>query len=160
MTPWTVAHQAPPSMGFSRQEYLCYFYLKLLLTNTVALKMYCVFVCVSHLIMSDSLWPHGLYTPGLSVHRILQARILEWIAISFFRGSSWPGDWTCISCIFFISRQIVYHAPPGKPLITGGKAKSLSGQAGWASSSTAAKGAWASLMLNEKFSEDEEAQPN
>ena len=37
--------------------------------------------------------------PVSSVHGIFQARILEQIAISFSRGSSWPGDWTCISCI-------------------------------------------------------------
>ena len=30
--------------------------------------------------------------PGSSVHRILQVRILEWVAISFSRGSSWPRD--------------------------------------------------------------------
>ena len=29
--------------------------------------------------MSDSLWPHGCSSPGSSVHRILQARILEWL---------------------------------------------------------------------------------
>ena len=34
---------------------------------------------------------------GFSVHGILQARILEWIAISFSRGSSWPRDWTQVS---------------------------------------------------------------
>ena len=32
--------------------------------------------------------------PGSSVHRISQARILEWVAISFSRGSSWPRDQT------------------------------------------------------------------
>ena len=37
--------------------------------------------------------------PGASVHGILQARILEWIAISFSRGSSWPRNWTWVSCI-------------------------------------------------------------
>ena len=36
---------------------------------------------------------------GFSVHGILQARILEWIAISFSRGSSWPRDRTRISHI-------------------------------------------------------------
>ena len=36
---------------------------------------------------------------GFSVHGILQARILEWIAISFSRGSSWPRDWTRVSHI-------------------------------------------------------------
>ena len=37
--------------------------------------------------------------PGSSVHGIFQARILEWIAISFSRGSSWPRNWTQVSCI-------------------------------------------------------------
>ena len=32
--------------------------------------------------------------PGSSIHGILQARILEWVAISFSKGSSWPRDWT------------------------------------------------------------------
>ena len=36
--------------------------------------------------------------PGSSVHWILQARILEWVAIPFFRGSSWPRDWIWVSC--------------------------------------------------------------
>ena len=36
--------------------------------------------------------------PGSSVHGILRARILEWVAISFSRGSSQPRDWTWISC--------------------------------------------------------------
>ena len=34
-----------------------------------------------------------------SVHEIFQARVLEWVAISFSRGSSWPTDRTHISCI-------------------------------------------------------------
>ena len=37
--------------------------------------------------------------PGSSVHGILQARILEWVAISFSRGSSQPRDGTQISRI-------------------------------------------------------------
>ena len=37
--------------------------------------------------------------PGSSVHGISQARILEWVAISFSRGSSQPRDQTCDSCI-------------------------------------------------------------
>ena len=40
--------------------------------------------------MPDSLWPHDCSPPGFSVHGILQARILEWIAITFSRGSSQP----------------------------------------------------------------------
>ena len=37
--------------------------------------------------------------PGFSVHGIFQARVLEWAAISFSRGSSWPRDQTQVSCI-------------------------------------------------------------
>ena len=37
--------------------------------------------------------------PGSSVHEILQARILKWVAISFSRGSSRPRDRTRVSCI-------------------------------------------------------------
>ena len=36
---------------------------------------------------------------GSSVHGILQARILEWVAIPFTRASSWPRDWTQVCCI-------------------------------------------------------------
>ena len=43
--------------------------------------------------------------PDSSVHGISQARILEWVAISFSRGSSWPRDQTWVSCI---GRQILY----------------------------------------------------
>ena len=37
--------------------------------------------------------------PGSFVYGIFQARILEGVAISFSRGSSWPRDWICVSCI-------------------------------------------------------------
>ena len=50
--------------------------------------------------------------PGSSVHGILQARILEWVAISFFTGSSQPRDRTCISCI---GRRSLYHWATRKP---------------------------------------------
>ena len=53
--------------------------------------------------------PMDCHPPGSSVHVILQARILEQAAISFSRGSSWPRDWTCISGISFIGRQILHH---------------------------------------------------
>ena len=37
--------------------------------------------------------------PGPRLHGILQARILEWAAIHFSRGSSWPRYWAWVSCI-------------------------------------------------------------
>ena len=43
--------------------------------------------------------PMDYSLPGSSVHGILQARILEWVAISSFRGSSWPRDRSWVSCI-------------------------------------------------------------
>ena len=43
--------------------------------------------------------------PGSSIHGILQAWILEWVAIPFSRGSSWPRDQTWVS---HISKQIHY----------------------------------------------------
>jgi len=50
--------------------------------------------------------------PGSSVHGISQARILEWVAISFSRRSFQPKDQTPVSCLaggFFTTE------PPGKP---------------------------------------------
>ena len=43
--------------------------------------------------------PMNYSPPGSSVHRIFQARILEWVAISYSRESSRSGDRTHISCI-------------------------------------------------------------
>ena len=43
--------------------------------------------------------PMDCSLPGSSVHVIFQARVLEWVAISFTRGSSHPRGWTWVSCI-------------------------------------------------------------
>ena len=43
--------------------------------------------------------PMDCSLPGFSVHGILQARILEWVAMPFSRGSSQPRDRTSVSCI-------------------------------------------------------------
>ena len=50
--------------------------------------------------------PMDCSLPVFSVHGILQARILEWVAISFSRGSSQPRDGSQVSCI---CRQVLYH---------------------------------------------------
>ena len=50
--------------------------------------------------------PMDCSPPGSSVHGILQARILEWVVISFSRGSFQPRDWIYISRT---NRQILYH---------------------------------------------------
>ena len=41
--------------------------------------------------------PMDCNPPGSTVHRILQTRLLEWVAMPSSRGSSWPRDGTCIS---------------------------------------------------------------
>ena len=43
--------------------------------------------------------PMDCSLPGSSIHGIFQARVLEWGAMSFSRGSSWPRDWTWVSRI-------------------------------------------------------------
>ena len=69
----------------------------------------------SRSVVSDSVVSHGgpcnpmdRSLPGSSVHGIFQARILEWVAISFFRGSSQPRDQTWVSCI--AGRQLTVWA--------------------------------------------------
>ena len=52
-------------------------------------------ISVNRAVMSNSLRPHGLYSPPVSfVHGIFQARILECVAIPFYRGYCWPRDRT------------------------------------------------------------------
>ena len=48
----------------------------------------CVLVTQSCLTLCNAM---GYSSPGFSIHWIFQARILEWVAISFSRGSSYPG---------------------------------------------------------------------
>ena len=58
------------------------------------------FLCVlSRSVMSNSVTPMGYSPSGSSVCGILQERILEWVAIPFSRGPSWPRNWTRVSCI-------------------------------------------------------------
>ena len=64
-------------------------------------------VCVcaqllSHIQLFVMLWTAS--PPASSVHGIFQTRILEWVAISSFRGSAWSSYRTCISCVPCIGR--------------------------------------------------------
>ena len=75
-----------------------------------------VFVTPSCLTLCDSV---GCSPPGSSVHGILQARILEWVAMSSSRGSSQPRDQTFISCIYLhrqagsFTTRAPWEAPTG-----------------------------------------------
>ena len=71
----------------------------------------CVIACACSVTQS---WPALCNTidcslPSSSVHRILQVRILEWVAITSSRGSSWSRDWSHVSCVSCIGRQILYY---------------------------------------------------
>ena len=68
-------------------------------------------------VMSDSLQPRGCSLPGFSVCGIFQARILEWVAIPFSRGSSRPRNQACISESPALAGGFFTTAPPGKPYI-------------------------------------------
>ena len=57
-------------------------------------------------VVFDSLWPHGI------VHGILQARILEWIAVPFSRGSSQPRAQTQVSRIAGRLYQLSHQGSP------------------------------------------------
>ena len=118
-TPWTVAHQVPLSMKFSRQEYWdelpCPSPGDLPNLGTeprcpplqadsftaeprgeLSLSIVLCSVTQSCLILCD---PMDFSLPGSSVQGILQARILEWVAMPFSRGSSKPRSRTQVSHI-------------------------------------------------------------
>ena len=58
--------------------------------------------------------------PGSSAHGILQARILEWVAMPSSRGFSQPMDWAHVSYVCCIGRQLLYHGcHPGSPMTDG-----------------------------------------
>ena len=137
---WTVAHQAPLSMGFPRQES----WSRLPFPSPGDLPMPGVKpsslmspALADRFFTTSATWEAKTLTfliegemcmraeplqscptlcdsvdcsqSGFSVLGILQARILEWIAMLFSRGSSWPRDWTCISYVSCIARQVLYH---------------------------------------------------
>ena len=70
------------------------------------------YVCVhakllqSYLTLCD---PMDCSPTGSSVHGVLQARKVEWVAVASCRGSSRPRDWTHISYVSRIGRQVLYH---------------------------------------------------
>ena len=90
-TPETAAHQAPPSLEFSRQEHWSGLPFPSPMHESKKWKW-------SRSVVSDSYDPMDCSLPGSSVHGILQARIWDWVAISFSRESSQPRNQTWVSC--------------------------------------------------------------
>ena len=73
-------------------------------------------VCaLSHLSCLTLCDPMDHSLPGSSVHGILQARILEWVVISFSRVSFQPKDWTHVSCLLHSQGGSLLPVSPGEP---------------------------------------------
>ena len=65
-----------------------------------------VCVCKSMQLCPTLCDPMDRSPPGSSVHDILQARILMWVAMPSSKGSSQPKDWTCVFYVSCIGRQV------------------------------------------------------
>ena len=106
-------------------EFVDVFYLELWLRanhlnnlTLVSYKMGCHVCCAQSLQLCPTLCdPMDCSQPGSSVNGILQKRILEWVAIPFFRGSYWPQDWTQVSCSLTLQEDSSLTEPPKKPKI-------------------------------------------
>ena len=91
-------------------------YLTLINNNLLTFRLHaCMHVCSVASVVSISLQPYGLCSPpGSSVQGILQAKILEWVAMPYSRGSSQPKDQTQVSCT---AGRFFTTEPPGKPYV-------------------------------------------
>ena len=119
-TPWTAAYQGPLSTGFSRQEYWSGLpFLSPgdlpnsgieLQVSCIAVRRFTIWATREAQMISESESEVAQSCPTLCdpvdcsllasfVHGILHPRILEWVAISFSRGSSRPRDRTQVSHI-------------------------------------------------------------
>ena len=111
VTPWTLAFQCPLSMKFSGiMEWFAIPFSRRSFWPRGQIQVSCITgrffiiwatreageVAQSCLTLCD---PMDCGLPGSSIQGILQARILEWVAISFSRGSSQPRDQIQVSCI-------------------------------------------------------------
>ena len=65
--------------------------------------------CMSSVFSRVWLFATPCSAPGSSIHAIIQARILEWVAISYSKGSSRPRDLICAPRVSCIGRRILYH---------------------------------------------------
>ena len=108
-TPWTAAYQAPPSMGFSRQEYWSGMPSPSLWNPHAAAAaakslQSCLTLCN----------PIHSSPPGSAIPGILQTRTLEWVAISFSDAWKWKVKVKSLSRVwlFTIPWTAALQAPP------------------------------------------------
>ena len=72
----------------------------------IPLYTYNLFCTQPHLTLCDSM---DCSPPDSSVHKIFQARMLEWVSIFLSRESSWCRGQARVSCVSFTGRQILYY---------------------------------------------------
>ena len=72
---------------------------------------------LSHSVVSDFATPWTVALPGFSVHGILQARTLEWVAISSSRGFSRPRDQNRVFCISCVGRWVLYRSATWEAIV-------------------------------------------
>ena len=103
-TPWTAAYQAPPSMGFSRQEYWSGLPLPSPKFVTAKSLQSCPTLCD----------PIDGSPAGSPVPEILQARTLEWVAISFPNAWKWKVKVKSLSRVGLLATPwtAAHQAPP------------------------------------------------
>ena len=77
---------------------------------------YIVWLLFSHYVVSLFCNPMNCKPPGSSIHGIAQARILEWVAISFSKGSSNPGIKPASLTSPALAGGFFTTEPPEKPL--------------------------------------------
>ena len=99
-TPWTSAYQAPPSMGFSRQEYW---------SGVPLPSPLYLLECAKSLQLCPTLCDPRLFCPWDS-----PGKNTEWATMSSSMGSSWPSDQTQVSYVFCIGRRVLYHSATWK----------------------------------------------
>ena len=100
------------SIVISNVELLCAYWPFVYLLGDTSLQVRWWFSCGGLVAKPrPTLWPTDCSPEVFSVHGISLVRILEWVAVSFSRGSSQPRDWTWVSCI---GRQILFHWATGE----------------------------------------------
>ena len=106
VTLWTVAHQAPLSVGFSTQEYW---------SGLPFPSPYVNYAAAASLQSCPTLCdPIDGSPPGSPAPRILQARTLEWVAISFSNAWKWKVKVKSLSCVWLFATPwtAAHQAPP------------------------------------------------
>ena len=106
----TRARNSAEHEALAREPEHCPYFLQWTDFEQIILKQKLLMLCCvwaqSCPTLSD---PMDCSLPASSIHGILQARILEWAAISYSRGSSQPRNRTHVSCVSCFGRQILCH---------------------------------------------------